>query len=145
VIISDLTGFVLARLDEAERDTRLFHELTCPALEQEASAGFPSLRCRCPALPGSSPRSSMTRDIIADCERRLRVLGSSEAPGTPPAAAGVRKVLGARTLDYELSPGGRNTGMPDQRRPTSRRQHCAGPHRLKTTTSPAERSPKSSR
>jgi hypothetical protein len=28
----------------------------------------------------------------------------SRAPGTPPAAAGVRQVLGAMALDYELSP-----------------------------------------
>jgi len=111
VIISDLTGFVLARLDEDERDARLFHELTCPALEQEARDGFPGTWCRCPVPAQILARVEVTRDIIADCERQLRMPGSG-APGTPPAAAGVRKVLGAMALDYELSPRWREQWRP---------------------------------
>jgi hypothetical protein len=103
VTVSDLTRFVLARLDEDERDARLFHELTCPALEQEARDGFPGLRCRCPVPARILARVQATRDIIADCEQQLRVPGGG-TPGTPPAAAAVRKVLGAMALDYELSP-----------------------------------------
>ncbi len=103
MIISDLTGFVLACLDEDERDARLLHELTCPALEQEARDGFPSTWCRCPVPARILAQVEVTRDIIADCERQLRMTGSG-APGTPPAAAGVGKVLGAMALDYELSP-----------------------------------------
>ncbi len=101
--VSDLTGFVLACLDEDERDAGLFHELTCPALEQEARDGFPGTWCRCPVPARILARVQVRRDIIADCERQLRLPGSG-APGWPPAAAGVRKVLGAMALDYELSP-----------------------------------------
>jgi hypothetical protein len=102
VTVSDLTGFILARLDEDERDARLFHELTCPAEEQEARDGFPGTWCRCPVPAAILARVQATRDIVADCERQLRTPGS-EVPGVLPAAAGVRKVLGAVALDYELS------------------------------------------
>jgi hypothetical protein len=102
VTVSDLTGFILARLEEDERDARLFHELTCPAAEQEARDGFPGTWCRCPVPARILARVQVTRDIIADCERQLRVPGSG-MPCRLPAAAGVRKVLGAMALDYELS------------------------------------------
>jgi hypothetical protein len=68
-VISDLTGFVLTRLDEDERDARLFHELTCPALEQEARDGFAGTWCRCPVPARILARVQVTRDIIADWER----------------------------------------------------------------------------
>ena len=45
----------------------------------------------------------MTRDIIADCERRLRRPGSG-APGLRPAADRILQVLGAMTLSYEQDP-----------------------------------------
>jgi hypothetical protein len=103
VIISDLTGFILARLDEDEQDAKLFHELTCSADEQEATDGFAGTWCRCPVPARILARVQATRDIIADCERQLRTPGS-RMPGILPAAAGVRTVLGAMALDYELSP-----------------------------------------
>jgi hypothetical protein len=103
VTVSDLTRFLRDCLDEDERDARLFHELTCPADEQEARDGFPGLWCRCPVPARTLARVQATRDIIADCERQLRMPGSM-APGMLPAAAGVRQVLGAVALGYELSP-----------------------------------------
>jgi hypothetical protein len=54
VIISDLTGFILARLDEDEQDARLFHEFTCAAHEQQARDGFPGTWRRCPARQAAS-------------------------------------------------------------------------------------------
>ena len=63
-------------------------------------------------------RVQATRDIIADCERQLRAPGSG-MPGMLSAAAGVRQVLGAVAAGYELSPGGRNSGVPDHRRPAT--------------------------
>jgi hypothetical protein len=115
VIISDLTGFILARLHEEEQDARLFHELTCPADEREARDGFPGIWCRCPVPARTHARVRVTLGIIADCGRQLRMPGSG-MPGMPPTAAGVRKALGAMALRYELSPCGRSSGVPDQHR-----------------------------
>ena len=55
MIISDLTGFLLSRLDEDERDAGLFHEFTCAGREQLAGDGFPGSWFRCPVPPGPSP------------------------------------------------------------------------------------------
>jgi hypothetical protein len=103
MIISDLISFILARLDEGEQDAGLFHEFTCPALEQQARDGFPGSWCRCPVPAQVLARVQAARDIIADCERQLRMAGS-EAPGMAPATARIQKVLGAMALDYELDP-----------------------------------------
>jgi len=103
VTVSDLTGFVRYCLDEDERDAALFHEFTCPADEQEARDGFQGMWCHCPVPARILARVQVTRDIVADCERQLRVPGSGAA-GVLPATAGARKVLGAVALDYELSP-----------------------------------------
>ena len=48
MITSDLTRFILSRLDEDERDAGLFHEFTCAAREQQARDGFRGSWCRCP-------------------------------------------------------------------------------------------------
>jgi hypothetical protein len=103
VILSDMTGFILARLDEDERDAGLFHEFTCPAQEQLAGGVLQGTWCRCPVPARILARVQAARDIIAGCERQLRTAGSG-APGMPPAAAGIQAVLGAMTLDYELDP-----------------------------------------
>jgi hypothetical protein len=103
VIISDLTGFIRSRLDEDERDARLFHEFTCPDQEQQPSDGSPGIWCRCPVPAQTLARLQVTRDIIAACERRVRTPGSG-APGLRPAAAAIPKILGAIALPYELDP-----------------------------------------
>lgn len=79
--VSELTRFV-----RDCRDARLFHELTCPADEQEARDGFPGLWCRCPG-PGPDPRPGAgDPGIIAGWRRRL---------ACPLAPAGKRPCLEA--------------------------------------------------
>jgi hypothetical protein len=103
IIISDLTGFSLSRLDEDERDGHLFHELTCPTQEQQARDGLPASRCRCPLPAQTLTRVQVTRDIIADCGRQLNRTGS-RAPGMLPAAEQVPRILGALALAYQQHP-----------------------------------------
>jgi hypothetical protein len=82
----------------------LFHELTCPAQEQQqASDGCPASWCRCPVPAQILTRVQMTRDIIADCGRQLNRPGS-RAPGMLPAAEQVAKILGALALAYQQHP-----------------------------------------
>jgi hypothetical protein len=102
VTVSDLTRFLLSRLDEDERDARLFHEFTCTD-EQHAGDGFPVSWCRCPVPAQTLVRVQVIRSIIADCERQIREPDSG-APGMLPAVDRIPKILGALTLSYQLHP-----------------------------------------
>jgi hypothetical protein len=103
VTVSDLTRFLLSRLDEDERDARLFHEFTCTADAQRAGDGLPGSWCRCPVPAQTLTRGQVTRDIIADCERQLCTPGSG-TPGMLPAADRIPKILGALALSYQQHP-----------------------------------------
>ena len=106
MIVGDLTGFILARVDEDEQDAGLFHEFGCPAGEQEARDGLPGTWCACP-VPA---RIRAIRDIVAVCERPLRLPRSGESGMA--SAAGMIKVLGAVALDYERNPWWREQWRP---------------------------------
>jgi hypothetical protein len=101
VTVSDLTRFLLSRLDEDERDAHLFHEFTCAAQGQQARDGLPGSWCRCPVPAQTLARGQVTRDIIARCEQQLR---QPVRPGTLSRADEIPKILGAIALPYELDP-----------------------------------------
>jgi hypothetical protein len=101
VTVSDLTRFLLSRLDQDERDAHLFHEFTCTADEQHAGDGFPGSWCRCPVPAQTLTRGQATRDIIARCEQQLR---QPVTPGMLSPADAIPKILGAIALPYELDP-----------------------------------------
>jgi hypothetical protein len=82
----------------------MFHELTCAAHEQQARDGFPGIKCRYLSPAQILARLQVTRDIIAGCERQLRMPGGRGARACCQLAPGYRRSLGTIVLCYELTP-----------------------------------------
>ncbi|MCQ4211339.1 DUF6221 family protein [Streptomyces longispororuber] len=103
--INYLVGFLHARLDDDERDARLFHELDCPVRTALAPRA-----CWCPCPGQLLGHVDINRSLVARHMERLERERITQ--GWPSESIRAFECLKAMALAYELHPDWPDTWYP---------------------------------
>ena len=96
-----MIAFIEDRLDEDERDTRLFHEFNCPVEPGLLGSGIAWCACPCPRQ--LLRQAAVRRQIVKTCQQQIRGQGR-QVPGRMSSAVEARQILTALTLPYRQHP-----------------------------------------
>jgi hypothetical protein len=99
-----MIAFIQDRLDEDERDTRLFHEFDCPV--EYGLRGSGMVWCGCPCPQRLLRQTAIRRQIVKTCQQQIHG-HPRRAPGLTINVAETRQLLTALTLPYRRHPGWR--------------------------------------
>src|SRR4051794_17130125 len=96
-----MIAFIEDRLDEDERDTRLFHEFDCAV--EPALLGSEIAWCSCPCPRQLLRQAAIRRQIVKTCQQQIRDQRWQIA-GRTNSVVQARQVLTALTLPYRQHP-----------------------------------------
>jgi hypothetical protein len=91
-----MIAFIEDRLDEDERNTRLFHEFDCPV--EPGLLGSGMAWCACPCPRQLLRQAAVRRQIVKSCRQQIRSRGRTSR------VAEARQILAALTLPYRQHP-----------------------------------------